>query len=43
MHISEPDCAVKERIAAGGMSPARYERYTLLAREFETRRKHRYD
>ena len=43
MHISEPDCAIKQMIASGGMSPGRYERYKLLAKEFETRRKHRYD
>lgn len=43
MHISEPNCAVKEMIQSGGMSAARYERYQLLAKEFETRRKHRYD
>jgi len=42
-HISEPDCAVKEMIREGGMSAARYERYITLAKEFETRRKHRYD
>lgn len=42
-HISEPDCAVKEMIKNGGMSAARYERYQLLSKEYETRRKHRYD
>lgn len=43
MHVSEPDCAVKAMIAAGGMSEARYARYVQLAKEFEQRRKHRYD
>ena len=43
MHVSEPDCAVKRMVEAGGMSPARYARYVLLAKEFEQRRKHRYD
>jgi len=42
-HISEPDCAVKAMVLEGGMSAARYERYQVLAKEFETRRKHRYD
>lgn len=43
MHISEPGCAVKEMLAAGGMTNARYVRYTILAKEIEQRRKHRYD
>lgn len=43
MHVSEPDCAVKKMVGSGGMSRARYERYVQLAREFEQRRKHRYD
>ena len=42
-HNAEPDCAVKAMIAAGGMSSARYARYVQLAKEFEQRRKHRYD
>lgn len=42
-HISEPDCAVKEMVQSGGMSAARYERYITLAKEYEMRRKHRYD
>lgn len=43
LHVAEPDCAVKDMVAAGGMSAARYARYVQLAREFEQRRKHRYD
>lgn len=43
MHVSEPDCAVKRMVESGGMSRARYDRYVLLAKEFEQRRKHRYD
>ncbi|MBQ3663282.1 MAG: ribosome small subunit-dependent GTPase A [Clostridia bacterium] len=42
MHVTEPGCAVKELVAEGKMSPGRYERYTILAREYETRRKHIY-
>ena len=43
MHLTEPDCAVKEMVARGGMSRKRYERYGILAKEFEEGRKHRYD
>ena len=43
MHISEPGCAVKNMVKSGGMTASRYDRYRLLAKEFETRRKHRYD
>lgn len=43
MHISEPGCAVKDMLAHSGMTNARYERYTILAKEIEQRRKHRYD
>ena len=42
MHVSEPGCAVKELVAEGKMSKARYERYTVLAKEYEARRKHIY-
>ena len=43
MHDSEPDCGVKELVASGGISKGRYERYLTIAREFQLRRKHRYD
>ena len=43
MHLTEPDCAVKAMVERGGMTAVRYARYTALAREFEQRRKHRYD
>lgn len=42
-HISEPDCAVKELLAQGAISPGRYERYQAIRSEIEQRRKHRYD
>ncbi len=42
MHITEPGCAVKELVASGIISRGRYERYTILAKEYETRRKHIY-
>jgi len=42
-HVTEPDCAVREMVNAGGMSTARYERYVHLVKDFEERRKHRYD
>ena len=43
MHISEPDCGVKPLVASGELSKARYERYTEIAKEYQIRRKHRYD
>lgn len=43
MHIAEPDCAVKELLRNGGLSKTRYERYCIIAKENEQRRKHRYD
>lgn len=42
-HVSEPDCAVKELLAQGAVSPGRYERYKEIRSEIEQRRKHRYD
>ena len=42
-HTSEPDCAVKELLAQGGISPGRYERYIAIRSEILVRRKHRYD
>lgn len=42
-HISEPGCAVKEKLVNGTLNRERYERYTQLFEEFANRRKHRYD
>ena len=42
-HVSEPDCAVKELLSRGAISPGRYERYLAIRSEIEQRRKHRYD
>ena len=43
MHISEPGCGVKELLRDGRLSPARYERYVEIAKDFIFRRKHQYD
>ena len=43
MHISEPGCGVKELLKTGKLSPARYERYMEIAKDFTFRRKHQYD
>ena len=43
MHISEPGCGVKALLADGRLSPARYERYVEIAKDFIFRRKHQYD
>jgi len=43
MHDSEPDCGVKELLSTGELTQNRYERYIILARENQERRKHRYD
>lgn len=43
MHISEPDCGVKPLIESGMISEARYARYTEIAKDYQLRRKHRYD
>lgn len=39
-HIHEPDCGVKEAIAAGAIHPVRYENYRLLYEELKSRRKY---
>lgn len=39
MHISEPDCAVKEALAEGKICRSRYENYVLLAEELKNTRK----
>ncbi len=43
MHISEPDCAVKEAVRNGLIPRGRYERYTLLHAEMKERWSKRYD
>ena len=43
MHISEPGCGVKALLSTGQLSPARYERYVQIAKDFTFRRKHQYD
>lgn len=43
MHISEPGCAVRAALEAGIISKGRYDRYTVLAKDLEHRRKHKYD
>lgn len=40
MHLSEPDCAVKEALAEGKISRSRYENYVLLAQELKSSRKY---
>lgn len=39
MHISEPDCAVKEALAEGKIPASRYENYVMLAEELKNTRK----
>lgn len=39
MHISEPDCAVKEALAEGKIAASRYENYVMLAEELKNARK----
>ncbi len=43
MHVSEPECGVKELLRNGRLSQARYERYVQIANDFTFRRKHQYD
>ena len=40
MHMSEPDCAVKEAIGQGRISPERYENYCLFVRELKEKKKY---
>ena len=40
MHLSEPDCAVKEAVEKGEIHPSRYENYTLLAQELKQAKKY---
>lgn len=39
-HMSEPDCRVKEAIAAGTLSKERYETYTLLYEELKQKKRY---
>lgn len=43
MHISEPDCGVRTLLETGDLTEARYQRYIEIAKEYQQRRKHRYD
>ena len=39
-HIQEPDCAVKEALEAGTISPVRYENYCMLYEELKNLKKY---
>jgi ribosome biogenesis GTPase len=39
-HLSEPDCAVREALNAGEISPVRYEEYRLLYDEIKQKKKY---
>lgn len=43
MHISEPDCAVKEALERGLINRSRYERYKKIVNEAQELRRHKYD
>ena len=40
MHLSEPDCGVKEALLEGRISKSRYDNYVLLAAELKDRKKY---
>ena len=40
MHLSEPDCAVKEALEAGKISRLRYENYVLLSSELKDQKRY---
>ena len=42
MHLSEPNCAVKAKLEAGYISPARMERYRELVEEATENRRNKY-
>ena len=39
MHISEPDCGVKEALAKGEISQARYDSYLTIYEELKNQKK----
>ncbi len=43
MHLSEPDCAVKDAVKDGSVNKERYARYVKTANEAIEARRHRYD
>jgi len=43
MHVTEPGCGVKPLLDSGELTSLRYARYVEIAKEYQTRRKHRYD
>lgn len=43
MHLSEPDCAVKQALSEGVINRERYERYKKIANEALEARRHKYD
>ncbi|MBQ9833475.1 MAG: ribosome small subunit-dependent GTPase A, partial [Clostridia bacterium] len=43
LHISEPDCMVKELLENGKISVSRYERYKLLLAEIKENWRRKYD
>lgn len=43
MHVSEPDCRVKDALAKGKFSQERYDRYCELVQEMKLRWRNRYD
>lgn len=40
MHLSEPDCAVKEALEAGKISRLRYENYVLISSELKDQKRY---
>lgn len=42
-HATEPRCAVRDAVAAGGIDPRRHERYAMLLEEMKQRWRERYD
>jgi len=43
VHYREPDCGVKQKLAAGEISRGRYERYLTLLQELKERKDNKYD
>ena len=43
MHMTEPGCGVKLLLETEELTASRYARYVEIAKEFQLRRKHRYD